>query len=59
MKISKSLLGAMLVGIAVQTTVSSCTKKDQDQIKPQTEKGKVQSAETPPASDPCPACGMG
>lgn len=59
MKISKSLLGAMLVGIAIQTTTASCTKKDQDQVRPQAEKGKMQNTETPPASDPCPACGMG
>jgi hypothetical protein len=60
MKISKALLGAILVGVAVQTTASSCNKKDKDLIKPQSE---VQANEQPAPqnSDPacCPACGMG
>lgn len=60
MKISKTLLGAILVGIAVQTTASSCTKKDKDVIKPQS---GVQAGEQPASQNPdpasCPACGMG
>jgi hypothetical protein len=60
MKISKTLLGAILVGVAVQATVSSCTKKDNDLIKPQSE-AQVSEQSAPPNPDPacCPACGMG
>jgi len=56
MKIPKVLLGAMLVGIAVQTT-TSCTKKEQAKIQPMPEQQKEQAQ--PPNYDPCPACGMG
>ena len=56
MKISKTLLGAILAGIAIQTTVASCNKKEQAEIKPQTEK---QTATPATAPEPCPACGMG
>lgn len=55
MKVSKALLGAILAGIAIQATVSSCTKKEDPQ--PQTEKHSQR-----PASDvdnSCPGCGMG
>jgi len=53
MKLSKSLLSAILIGIAVQTT-SSCTKdKEICKEKVKKEEGK----KNPPVS--CPACGMG
>jgi hypothetical protein len=60
MKISKALLGAILLGVAVQTTASSCNKKDKDVIKPQSE---AQANEQPSSQNPdpaeCPVCGMG
>jgi hypothetical protein len=55
MKLSKALLGAIVVGITAQTTVS-CSKKNNPEPKEQTAKdGKV------PAQAPnnCPGCGMG
>jgi hypothetical protein len=51
MKLSKSLLTAILIGIAVQTTVSSCTKDKAPEPKEQKEKTNF--------PDGCPACGMG
>ncbi len=51
MKLSKSLLGAILIGIAIETTVVSCGKDDQPKPK---EKPKQ---EQPLAN--CPFCGMG
>jgi hypothetical protein len=53
MKLSKSLLSAILIGIAVQTTVISCGKDDQPQPKEKKEPKKDQ-----PLGN-CPACGMG
>lgn len=61
MKISKALLGAILAGIAVQTTVTSCSKKEQNQIRPAAEvqaSGETQS-NPQPGHEPCPGCGMG
>jgi hypothetical protein len=49
MKLSKSVLSAILIGIAIQTTVVSCGKDDQPKPK---EKPKQDLAN-------CPACGMG
>jgi hypothetical protein len=54
MKLPKALLGAILIGITVQT-VSSC-KKDKEliysnQVKKNVEKVRVY--------DSCPACGLG
>lgn len=61
MKISKALLGAILVGVAVQVTASSCTKATK--IKPQAEAQQPTDGSTstnhPPNNEPCPACGMG
>jgi hypothetical protein len=51
MKLSKSLLSAIVIGIAIQTTVVSCGKEEQPKPK-----------EKPEQSQPlgnCPACGMG
>ena len=54
MKLSKSLLTAILVGIAVQTTTVSCTKE-----MPDPEKKEVKKEEEKKYPDNCPACGMG
>ncbi|SEW55867.1 chryseobasin-related MNIO class RiPP peptide [Chitinophaga arvensicola] len=51
MKLPKSLLGAILIGITVQTT-TSCNKDKS--VKPK-EKKEVKK----PGEDGCPACGMG
>ncbi len=54
MELSKALLGAILLGIAVQTT--SC-KKDKNLPTPANPNGTpVQVEEN---HDPCPACGLG
>lgn len=59
MKLSKALLGAILLGVAVQTT-TSCTKKDKDLIKPTAEaQANEQPANQNPDPGSCPACGMG
>ena len=55
MKLSKSLLGAIVIGIAVQTTVTSC-KKDHSDPKPKEQKKEEPKNAFP---DGCPACGMG
>jgi hypothetical protein len=54
MKLPKTLLGAMLVGVAVQAT--GCQKNDPQPKEKQTVKQGSKSA-APPAN--CPACGMG
>ncbi|PWV46519.1 hypothetical protein [Chitinophaga sp. S165] len=53
MKLSKSLLSAIVIGIAIQTTVVSCGKDDQPKPKDKTKQNQPQ----PMGS--CPACGMG
>jgi hypothetical protein len=53
MKLSKSLLTAILIGIAVQTTTTSCTK---DQPEPEKKEVKKEGEKYP---DNCPACGLG
>lgn len=55
MKLSKSLLSAILIGIAVQTTAVSCGKEDQ----PKPSEKEVPKKGTPEPMDPCLACGMG
>lgn len=55
MKLSKALLGAIVVGITVQTTVS-CAKKNAPDPKEQTAKAEKEPVRPP---DNCPACGMG
>jgi hypothetical protein len=52
MKLSKSLLSAIVIGIAIQTTVVSCGKDDEP--KPKKEEPKQNQA-----LGNCPACGMG
>ncbi len=57
MKISKVLLGAILAGIAIQATVSSCSKKEDPQ--PQWEKQGQRPASDSDVDNSCPGCGMG
>ncbi|WP_162902809.1 chryseobasin-related MNIO class RiPP peptide [Taibaiella koreensis] len=66
MKVSKALLGAILVGITVQTAATSCSKKETNRITPQTGAQAGEQVQ-PPHSNPeppqpggnCPGCGMG
>ena len=59
MKISKSLLGAIVIGIAVQTT-TSCTKdKEPNDARAKQEEKKVDEKNNPYSPGNCPACGMG
>jgi hypothetical protein len=59
MKISKSLLGAIVIGIAVQTT-TSCTKdKEPNDAKAKLEAKKIKEKNNPYSPENCPACGMG
>ncbi|MDF7814827.1 hypothetical protein P1X16_25845 [Hymenobacter sp. YC55] len=55
MKLPKVLLGAILVGITVQTT--SCTKKDAPE--PNGENVGKKGKEEAKVPFNCPACGMG
>jgi hypothetical protein len=55
MKLPKALLGAVVVGITVQATVS-CSKKEAPEPKEQTAKGEKAPVRAP---DNCPGCGMG
>ena len=57
MKLSKSLLSAILIGIAVQTTTSCKKDKEITDPKAKQEAQKEQEKNTPP--EPCLACGMG
>ncbi|WP_158267511.1 chryseobasin-related MNIO class RiPP peptide [Adhaeribacter arboris] len=56
MKLSKTLLSALLLGITVQTT-TSCEKKEL----PQPNSGKEESSKEQGKEAPvnCPGCGMG
>lgn len=56
MKLSKSLLSALLVGISLQT-VSSCGKEKLPEPKDKKEAKKEDRKPTVPGN--CPACGMG
>lgn len=55
MKLSKALLGAIVVGITVQTTVS-CSKKNTPEPKEQAAKQGKGTSQVP---NNCPGCGMG
>jgi hypothetical protein len=57
MKLSKSLLSAILIGIVVQTT-SAC-KKDKELPDPKAKQEAQKEQEKSNSSEPCPACGMG
>jgi hypothetical protein len=54
MKLPKSLLTAIAVGLAVQVTVSSCSKD-----KTPEPKKEVKITKSPGYPDNCLACGMG
>ncbi len=56
MKLSKSLLGAILIGITVQST--SCVKEDELPGPESEQKGKKEKGEEKIPYD-CPGCGMG
>ncbi|HEY6899977.1 MAG TPA: hypothetical protein VI233_05015 [Puia sp.] len=61
MKISKTLLSAIVLGLTVQA-VSSCHKTNltAEQKKAEAEKKKTeQTTSQPTYPDSCPACGMG
>jgi hypothetical protein len=58
MKISKSLLSAIVIGIAVQAT-TSCTKKEPFDAKAKQEAKKLEEKNNPYSPENCPACGMG
>ena len=53
MKISKSLLQAIAVAVAISTTASSCIKDDITQVKNPEGQKKIEN------HDSCPGCGMG
>ena len=55
MKLPKALLGAILVGITVQTT--GCTKEELPG--PKMEQGGEKGKGVVKVPDNCPACGMG
>lgn len=57
MKLPKSLLSAILIGIAVQTATSCKKDKELPDPKAKQEAQKEQEKNIP--SEPCPACGMG
>lgn len=66
MKLSKSLLAAIALGVSVSVITTSCqSSKKTCETKCNTETGKVSAdGKTPsptkkPFRDPCPACGMG
>jgi hypothetical protein len=56
MKLPKTLLSAILIGIAVQTTTSCKKDKDLPDTKAKKE-AKEEEKSKPPFA--CPACGMG
>jgi len=58
MKLSKSLLSAVLIGIAVQAG-TSCTKSKDDPDNKQKTEAQKESEKNKVPKDPCPACGMG
>lgn len=59
MKIPKSLMGAILLGIGVQA-ITSCAKKEEPAVPSKEQRQGAQAAPQPaPDAEPCPACGMG
>jgi|GEM_PF-565211 len=60
MKLPKSLLGAILLGVSIQVTQSSCSKDDRDlNPQPLTEQPGTENEPGSYHPDNCPACGMG
>ena len=57
MKLSKTLLSAILIGIAVQSTTSCKKDKDLPDSKAKKEAKEKEEKNNPPYL--CPACGMG
>ena len=58
MKLSKSLLSAIVIGIAVQTV--ACKKeKDPTDVRIKLEAKKTGNTNNPGYPENCPACGMG
>ena len=57
MKLSNALLGALLLGIAVET--SSCNKADDKKVTPSQTTDDTKPQNQPMPQDNCPACGMG
>ena len=55
MKLSKALLNTIMVAVTV-STVSSCTKDDDNLEK---QKKEAEKEKTEKVTDACPACGMG
>lgn len=55
MKLSKSLLSAIIIGISLQT-VTSCKK---DKLASPKEKKEVKKEDKKSVPESCPACGMG
>lgn len=59
MKLPKTLLSALVIGLTLQATVSSCSKKDKILDKADASKEKKETKPTPFNADNCPACGLG
>ncbi|WP_343688329.1 Vmc-like lipoprotein signal peptide domain-containing protein [Chitinophaga sp.] len=59
MKLSKSLLSAIVIGIAVQTTAVSCKKDEQAKPKKTDQANKKNESKPTQQLGDCPACGMG
>lgn len=60
MKLSKSLLSAIVIGIAVQTLGACNKEKDPTDARTKLEAKKPDSNKnTPTYPESCPACGMG
>jgi hypothetical protein len=61
MKISRSLLSAIVIGIAVQATTSCTKEKEPNDARAKQEAAKSGEKKSTPATYPenCPACGMG
>jgi hypothetical protein len=60
MKISKSLLSAIVIGIAVQATTSCTKEKEPNDARAKKEAAKGGNKTTPTTyPQNCPACGMG
>ncbi len=57
MKLSKTLLGAILVGVTVQAT--GCKKGSEPAPKDEQASNSKPNPETPKAPLNCPGCGMG
>lgn len=63
MKLSKSILAAVVVGASIIGSTTSCTKEDLRKKNEETEEVQpfcgVEGPERPAPYEDCPACGMG